>query len=369
MPTDPRVLLVSATPPPEGGVASWTAAFLELAPRHGIAVDLFETRMRGGRWSVRGIGRLLRVNLGPLGSLLVGRGRRVDVVHVCAGVGGGLLRATLIGLAARAVGKGAVVHLHSRIGSADAVETGAARRAARRGVVFITPNAADAARHEFLETIGNFVAPGFGSGARWSLPLTGGGLRLVYLGWLIHAKGLGDLVRATARVPEVTVDLVGPPIRPAEAREIAALIETEGVGDRVRILEPVPAAEVPAVMRRYDALILPSHEESFGMVVAEAMALGVPVIGTRTGVLEQAPADVFVSAPIADPDGLAAVLRSVAGMRDRLPGIGERGQRHAERHFSAEVAMGAWRALYLGLQQRAPVGQRQRPAEQGGQGT
>ncbi|MCC7134201.1 MAG: glycosyltransferase family 4 protein [Gemmatimonadales bacterium] len=368
MPTDPRVLLVSATPPPEGGVASWTAAFLGLAPRHGIGVELFETRMRGGRWSLQGIGRLLRVTLGPLGSILAGRGRQADVVHVCAGVGGGLLRATVIALVARAAGKGAVVHLHSRIGNGDAFETATARRAARRGVVYVTPNQTDADRHEFLQWIGNFVAPEFGAGGQWTLPSTGNGLRLVYLGWLIHAKGLGELIRAVARVPGVTVDLVGPPIRPAEARDLAALVESERVGDRVRILDPVPATEVPSVMRRYDALILPSHEESFGMVVAEAMALGVPVIGTRTGVLEQMPADAFVVAPVRDVDGLADVLRTVAAARDGLRGVGERGRRHAERHFTAEAAMRKWRALYQGLYQPSASDRRTQPA-QGRQGS
>jgi glycosyltransferase involved in cell wall biosynthesis len=172
-------------------------------------------------------------------------------------------------------------------------------------------------------------------------------LRLLYLGWLIRRKGLRDLINAVARVPTVRLDLVGPVVRPAEAAELRALIKSLAIGDRVTIAEPVAYHQVPRLMLGYDALILPSFTEAFGMVVVEAMSLGLPVIGTRTGILEHAPADAFVEVPIANPIGLGARLSSLADRRAvELPAVGERGRSFASEQFDEAATINAWRQMY-----------------------
>ncbi|MEZ4589028.1 MAG: glycosyltransferase [Gemmatimonadales bacterium] len=345
MRTEVEVLLVSATPPPIGGVASWTRTFLALAPEYGIRIRHFETRVEGARLSPRGLWRLARVTLGPLGSLLVGRGRGVDVVHVTAGTGGGLLRASLLAAVARVLGKAAVVHLHSRLHLASALEHRAMRLAMRLGARVVTPSAADARGEHRLAWIGNLIAPEFATGPRWRLAERRG-LYLVYVGWLIHAKGLSDLVRAVASVPGVEVDLIGPVVRPTEAREIEALIAELQVGDRIRVREPLPVAELRAAMLEYDALVLPSHRESFGLVAAEAMAIGLPVAATRTGMLETAPEETFHAVPIGDADGLAAALARLLADRDRLPALSDTARRYVDRAYSPAAIFDGWWALY-----------------------
>ena len=52
------------------------------------------------------------------------------------------------------------------------------------------------------------------------------------------------------------------------------------------LLGPLSRAEVAGAMQRCDAFVLPSRYETFGVVCAEAMACGKPVIGTRTGGLD-----------------------------------------------------------------------------------
>ncbi|HEY2734224.1 MAG TPA: glycosyltransferase family 4 protein, partial [Polyangiales bacterium] len=56
-----------------------------------------------------------------------------------------------------------------------------------------------------------------------------------------------------------------------------------GLGARVHFLTWLDAADLAQLVRRASFAVLPSFEESFGNTMAEAMALGVPVISTRAG--------------------------------------------------------------------------------------
>jgi glycosyltransferase involved in cell wall biosynthesis len=69
------------------------------------------------------------------------------------------------------------------------------------------------------------------------------------------------------------------PQRPAYQAKATAL----GLGDRVRWLGSVSRAEAPALFRDCHIYVMPSHHESFGVVYAEAIASGKPIIATRCG--------------------------------------------------------------------------------------
>ena len=61
-----------------------------------------------------------------------------------------------------------------------------------------------------------------------------------------------------------------------------------GIGDRVRFVGPLGRADLDAVYARADALVLASRAETYGMVVPEALARGIPVITTSVGGLPEA---------------------------------------------------------------------------------
>jgi len=56
-----------------------------------------------------------------------------------------------------------------------------------------------------------------------------------------------------------------------------------GIEDRVEFLGRLTNAEVPHAMAGFDVLVNCSHAESFGVVVLEASACGIPVVATRVG--------------------------------------------------------------------------------------
>lgn len=109
-------------------------------------------------------------------------------------------------------------------------------------------------------------------------------LRILNLALMREKKGHLDLLEAFAEAfpdgSEVELWFGGDgPLRP----QLEARTQALGLGNRVRFLGKVPPEEVPSLLSRVDMFVLPSHYETFGVVVAEALTVGVPVVATRCG--------------------------------------------------------------------------------------
>src|SRR3989475_4491450 len=121
------------------------------------------------------------------------------------------------------------------------------------------------------------VTPGREQVARWP----GGnpdGRVLCVANWT-PGKGIHTLVAAMARVPEVSLDLVGDAPDAAYAARVRRLIATRGLARRVRVYGPLKRA---AVERRYAAasiFTLPTIREGYPVAYVEALAHGLPIVG------------------------------------------------------------------------------------------
>jgi len=146
----------------------------------------------------------------------------------------------------------------------------------------------------------------------------GGGLLVGFVGRIEPRKGVLDLVQATpairAAVPNVRVVIVGDdPYRttPRYMREVLASAADEGI-EHIGWID-----NAPGVMRHLDVLVLPSYEEPGGTVLAEAMAVGTPVVATAVDGLPEVVRDGKVGrvVPSGDPVALAAAVVEVLGKR------------------------------------------------------
>lgn len=82
-----------------------------------------------------------------------------------------------------------------------------------------------------------------------------------------------------------------------------------GVEDTVRLTGPMTRAELDVTYAEADLLVLASRAETYGMVVTEALARGVPVVASDIGGVREALGGAGVLVPPDDPDALAAALR------------------------------------------------------------
>ncbi|GAA0439027.1 hypothetical protein GCM10008983_14910 [Lentibacillus halophilus] len=136
---------------------------------------------------------------------------------------------------------------------------------------------------------------------------------LLFVGNLIRAKGLDDLIAAYDNVSNrhnhVSLHLIG---EAKDATYFASLSEEVKKRDAIRIHDALPQERIAEWMAAADVFVLPSHMEGFGLVALEAMACGLPVVGTDVGGLSYLLADDtgLLAAPH-DPDELAATIDHV----------------------------------------------------------
>lgn len=346
-----RIFLVAALPPPLGGMSTWTRAFLDEAPNQNLSIQLRRVGTRSDAQIARASSRIARVGrnvLLPAAEVVAKAARGCDVVHVCSSGTMGIWSGLFIIQAAVLRGIPAVLHVHSGLAGISGASRRWLERLAKNPLVrLVTPSHEDAAEHGEFVLLDNLVAKEFESGRRWEKPTPGSTLKLLYLGWIVRTKGLFELVEAVSKVEDVTLDMVGPEVKPADAADLRALIEAKGLSSRVRIRQAVPHEELADFMARYDALVHPSHAESFGTVAAEAMLVGLPVIGTRVGVLWDLPDDQLVTLPMRDATGIASELERVRDAKHEvLPALSERAFAAATTAFRAAPVVAKWRQLY-----------------------
>ena len=112
-------------------------------------------------------------------------------------------------------------------------------------------------------------------------PRAEGPLHLGFLGRFDRKKNLHRLVRALAHAPGVQLSIAGGGEEPYRA-EILELVARHKLDDRVSWLGFLGGEAKQQFFRRVDAVVMPSEFECFGMVAAEALGAGTPVILSPT---------------------------------------------------------------------------------------
>ncbi|WP_125776695.1 glycogen synthase [Antribacter gilvus] len=201
---------------------------------------------------------------------------------------------------------------------------------------------------------------------------------IVFVGRITRQKGLPYLLRAAAALPpEVQLVLcAGAPDTPEILAEVKALVgelrdarrgaaTSSGDAGIVWIEEMLPRPDLIAVLAAGTAFVCPSVYEPLGIVNLEAMAVGLPVVGTATGGIPEVVADgeTGVLVPIdqatdgtgtpLDPDryvaDLADAMLRVVSDPEGAARMGAAGRRRAEENFAwaaiAERTMAVYEAV------------------------
>jgi glycosyltransferase involved in cell wall biosynthesis/SAM-dependent methyltransferase len=156
--------------------------------------------------------------------------------------------------------------------------------------------------------------------------------------------GLDTLLDAMAilarRIPDLQL-LVGG--SGSQRRALEAQVETLGLDKHVTFLGFIAEADLPRYYQAADVFVLPTRElEGFGLVTAEALGCGTPVLGTRVGatpeLLDPLDAGLVFSETTAPAmaDDLAALLDRLSGDPTAVTRLRARCRRHAEARFDWE---------------------------------
>lgn len=133
--------------------------------------------------------------------------------------------------------------------------------------------------------------------------------RIINIGSLIPRKGQQMLLDAMTRLPgreQIRLQIVGG--GPLE-RQLKAKVKTMGLEQNVAFPGIKSPEELVPLLQSADLFVFTSQSESFGLALAEAMACGLPVISTPTGIAEEI-IDERVGAIIENVDELVTAIQS-----------------------------------------------------------
>jgi glycosyltransferase involved in cell wall biosynthesis len=160
-----------------------------------------------------------------------------------------------------------------------------------------------------------FVAPPGTDPAAPAQGSTDGIVRLLSVGAVVPRKGFDVLIPAFGTLTELPwrLTIVGDRTRD---RQAAAQLDTDimrhRLGDRVAVLGEVTPQHLAELYLEADVFVLASRFEGYGMAYAEAIARGLPVIGTSAGAIpETVPPGAGILVKPDDPPGLAVALRRI----------------------------------------------------------
>lgn len=160
-------------------------------------------------------------------------------------------------------------------------------------------------------------------------------LRLITVSRLIKRKGIDHILKALAELRDERISflIVGTGSYEDYLKELCSKLK---LNDIVNFYGYCPREELPKLYNNADVFILPSLAESFGLVFAEAMACGLPIIGAKTGgivdlVLKE-------NGILVEPGGIDEIKEAIVEMRkksnDMMQNMGKANRRRIDMYYS-----------------------------------
>ena len=157
---------------------------------------------------------------------------------------------------------------------------------------------------------------------------------LLNVGTVEERKNVLLAVRALEQLPDsLSLVIVGRPTKYAD--RVRQYVYRHHLSSRVRFLEGVPNADLPAIYQQAEAFVYPSRYEGFGIPIIEAVQSGLPVVAATGSCLEEAggPDNIYVH-----PDDVEALCEGIVKAIAQCECIVPRAQEYIRRFENSNVA-------------------------------
>lgn len=166
------------------------------------------------------------------------------------------------------------------------------------------------------------------------------GLTIGFVGRMLPGKGLNVLAEALDKLHAESWQLlvVGDG---SERLEFEQRLAASGLLNRAQFTGAIRFDLVPEHFKNLDMLVIPTQttkriREQFGRVIVEAMASGIPVIGSTCGAIPEVIGDAGLVFPEGDAEALAGSLRRLLSDSDLREQLARAGRKRVEEHYSWE---------------------------------
>ena len=281
-----NILMVGTAPGPFGGIAVLANGYIESGITEKLGIEYISTHRVGPIYTKAFV---YFCGIARIGATI----QKYRVIHIHIASWWSFRRLYPVILLSRAFRKKIILHLHggqfdTYFETASIIE----KRIIRNG--FRSANYIIVLSKDWLDRIGEFCERKkmlvIANGVAINRDL--GCLKkkshykpriLLFLGDIIHRKGVYDLVEALSKVsnqfPSFEAFICGR----GEVDQLRRHAKELGIGDRIHIPGWVDGEDKDKLLRDAHAFILPSYAECMPMGMLEAMASGVPVVATRVG--------------------------------------------------------------------------------------
>ncbi len=174
---------------------------------------------------------------------------------------------------------------------------------------------------------------------------------LLYVGRLVEEKGVIYLLEAFSRLaplhPDLRLRIVGDgPLRPA----LEAMAQLLGIALRIEFLGARAPRDIPGFFRKAAVFVMPSIQEGLGLVAAEALACGCPVVAHDiAGVRDLVRAgETGIMVMPRDVSALAAAIDGLLRDPVRAAQLAEAGRQHIVSQYSWQAVAARYARLYAG---------------------
>lgn len=180
----------------------------------------------------------------------------------------------------------------------------------------------------------------------------GAPLTIGFVGRLSREKGVRDLVRIARavldRYPDCEFLLAGEGPERAPAEQLAQQL---GVAQQVRFLGQLAKGDLYDLYQRLDLLLMPSYSEGVPITMLEAMAMGVPVVATRAGGIDEVLTDgeTALLTAVGDNEGLARRIVELIEAPARAAELSRRARELVRTGYAVTERVRQLEGLYLEL--------------------
>lgn len=163
-----------------------------------------------------------------------------------------------------------------------------------------------------------------------------------------RAKGLQDVIRALPdaqkQVADIQLVIVGEDF--GYARSLLTIAQQLGVESRVHMLGKLPGEELLGAYQHASAFVHPSHYEAFGIVLAEAMAAGLPIIARNSSAIPYVSPHEVSGMLFTTHDELVRAIIDISTNKTLAKTFGTQGKKRVQEHFTWDTSIAKLLAIY-----------------------